>query len=177
MYLWESVWKWLKVYESIKWFFFLHLIHEKPQSHILFFNPKPLRQILVNVLYCSHSAKAASVGQHPLQWGSGRWHITWSKEPRASIKDFNLTSPSKKSLILIPVTILTHGTCHVWAYGLLVCDHDLWHSLSISSTSSMSFCTVCLWSTKRVDNWTSDKVPSKRIMHSFELLKTWKRTS
>lgn len=55
----------------------LHLIHVKPQSHILFFNPEPLRQIIVNVLYCSHSAEAASVGQHPLQRSTGRWHVTY----------------------------------------------------------------------------------------------------
>lgn len=54
-----------------------HLVHVKPQSHILFFNPEPLRQIVVNVLYRSHAAEAASVGQHPLQRGCGRWHVTY----------------------------------------------------------------------------------------------------
>lgn len=39
----------------------LHLIDVEPESHILLFNSESLWQVIMNVLYSTHSAEAASV--------------------------------------------------------------------------------------------------------------------
>lgn len=51
----------------------------EPEPHVLLFNAEPLGQVQVDVLNGGHAAKAARVGQHPLQRGVGGRHVTCSK--------------------------------------------------------------------------------------------------